>query len=104
LREILKHVWEAEQWYMKNLGGLPKVRRSGDILVKMAAVREAVRERLLSLSDEERAAIVYVPGPFSSEEGDPWTIRKAIRRCLEHQWEHLDEISQRVGGDRADEP
>jgi hypothetical protein len=26
-----------------------------------------------------------------------WTARKALRRMLEHEWEHLIELSERLG-------
>ena len=26
-----------------------------------------------------------------------WTARRALRRCLEHEWEHLMELSRRLG-------
>ncbi|MEK7847665.1 MAG: hypothetical protein AAB270_01940 [Chloroflexota bacterium] len=64
---------------------------------KLEAVREVTRHRLSTLSDAERGGVLfYAAGPFSSPPGDPWTARKAIRRCLEHQWEHLMETACRV--------
>lgn len=97
IKEILQHIWVAEQWYVKNLGGMDKVRRSGNVLEKLALVREAVCRRLRSFTDEERAQVFLAPGPFSSPAGDPWTVRKCLRRCLEHQWEHLQETASRMG-------
>lgn len=32
--------------------------------------------------------------------GNHYTLRKAVRRILEHDWEHLRELSQRPGGPR----
>ena len=97
IKEILRHIGQVEQWYLKNLGGLDKVKRCSNVLEKLTLVREAVHRRLRSLTDEERAKVFLAPGPFSSPVGDPWTVRKCLRRCLEHQWEHLQETASRVG-------
>lgn len=40
----------------------------------------------------QRKAIVRYPN------GDMRTLRKALRRTLEHDWEHLAELSRRAGG------
>jgi hypothetical protein len=40
---------------------------------------------------EQRSAIIQRPGNVR-------TLRKAIRRMLEHDWEHLAELSRRRGG------
>lgn len=97
IREILEHVWQAEQWYIKSLGPRPPARRCPDVFGKMEAVREVTRQRLGGLTEEERGAVFHAPGPFSPSGNDPWTARKAIRRCLEHQWEHLLEVGRRLG-------
>ena len=96
IKEILQHIWQVEQWYLKNLGGLEKVKRTGNVFEKLAVVRAAIRHRFRNLSGEERSKVFLAPGPFGPPEGDPWTARKSLRRCLEHQWEHLDEVATRL--------
>ena len=67
--------------------------------VRVVAAENAplVADLVRRLTDEERAKVFLAPGPFSSPVGDPWTVRKCLRRCLEHQWEHLQETASRVG-------
>ena len=59
-----------------------------------AALRQTAAmaaERALATTPEQRAAIIQRPK-------DVRTLRKAIRRTLEHDWEHLAELSRRPGG------
>ena len=48
-------------------------------------------ERVHATTPEERAAVRQLPK-------GPRTLRKALRRMLEHDWEHLAELSRRPGG------
>jgi predicted RNase H-like HicB family nuclease len=48
-------------------------------------------ERLQSVTAEERGKVVERPKEVR-------TLRKALRRSLEHDWEHLAELSRRPGG------
>jgi len=48
-------------------------------------------ERVLAATPEQRAAVHERPK-------DIRTLRKALRRILEHDWEHLAELSRRPGG------
>jgi predicted RNase H-like HicB family nuclease/uncharacterized damage-inducible protein DinB len=59
-----------------------------DALRRMVAM--AV-ERVRATTPEERAAVRQRPR-------DVRTLRKALRRMLEHDWEHLAELSRRPGG------
>jgi len=59
-----------------------------------AALRQTASmaaERALATTPEQRSAIIQRPK-------DVRTLRKAIRRTLEHDWEHLAELSRRPGG------
>jgi predicted RNase H-like HicB family nuclease/uncharacterized damage-inducible protein DinB len=58
------------------------------------ALRQAtakVVERLQRTTPEERSEVVQRPKEIR-------TLRKALRRMLEHDWEHLAELSRRPGG------
>jgi len=60
------------------------------------ALRQTVplaRERLRATTSRERAEVRQLPA-------GPRTLRKALRRMLEHDWEHLAELSRRPGGPR----
>jgi hypothetical protein len=50
-----------------------------------------VIERLGSVTAEERSVVIERPKEVR-------TLRKALRRMLEHDWEHLAELSRRPGG------
>jgi hypothetical protein len=48
-------------------------------------------ERVRATTPEERCAVIERPK-------ERRTLRKALRRMLEHDWEHLAELSLRPGG------
>lgn len=52
---------------------------------------ELAAERVRAATPEERAAVRQLPAGRR-------TLRKALRRMLEHHWEHLAELSRRPGG------
>ena len=99
-RAVLLHVLGAQGAYLAAaLGGAP-----GFAAVHGAAERgelglpEALRrtasmaaERVYATTPDERAAVRELPK-------GPRTLRKALRRMLEHDLEHLAELSRRPGG------
>jgi uncharacterized damage-inducible protein DinB/predicted RNase H-like HicB family nuclease len=94
---MLEHMLDSEYFYVSTLGkieGLPGPgsivqRRDGSMLEWMDLVRRREIERIRSLSEEERSR--------SSEHWKRrWTARKVLRRMLEHEWEHLIELSERL--------
>ncbi|MEZ4519474.1 MAG: hypothetical protein R3C44_22470 [Chloroflexota bacterium] len=95
---ILNHVLEAETGYMTAFGkieGLPGptsilARQEGDILSWTATVRGREYEKLRSLTPDQRTK-AYIPQKHVR------TARKVLRRVLEHQWEHLVEVQERLG-------
>ncbi len=99
LQQILEHMAESDGYYLRYLvgkvDGLPEA---------LKAVREGPPEalpalvfdlwgvfdaRLRVLTEAERARKV----PHGQV---AWTARRALRRMLEHAWEHLLEISERL--------
>jgi predicted RNase H-like HicB family nuclease len=97
-RAILLHVL-GPNYLASALGGAPgfsavhaAAERGG--LGLPEALRRAARmvaERVQATTPEERAAVRELPS-------GPRTLRKALRRALEHNWEHLAELSRRPGG------
>jgi predicted RNase H-like HicB family nuclease len=59
-----------------------------DALMRIEAM---AAERIRATTPEERAAVRQRPHGVS-------TLRRAMRRILEHDWEHLAELSRRPGG------
>jgi uncharacterized damage-inducible protein DinB len=93
IQAILEHVLESEFSYVRAFGRIEDLpgtgsivtRREGDLLEWMARVRSREIEQLRSLSSEQRS--------------EPFVFWKYTRRMLEHQWEHLVEIRERLGDD-----
>ncbi len=99
-RAVLLHVLGAQGAYLAAaLAGAPGFSRlasaaeRGEILLADALRRaaEMAAERAHATTPEERAAVRQLPA-------GPRTLRKALRRMLEHDWEHLAELSRRPGG------
>jgi uncharacterized damage-inducible protein DinB len=99
IRVILEHILESEYLYMYAFGrpeGMPGSgsivrKREGTLLEWMAYVRSIEIERLRSLNSAERSE-PFVHWKYTR------TARKVMRRMLEHQWEHLVEIEERLRG------
>jgi uncharacterized damage-inducible protein DinB/predicted RNase H-like HicB family nuclease len=97
IKAILEHILESEYSYMYAFGrpeGMPGSgsivkKREGELLEWMAYVRSIEIERLRSLTEEERSE-PFVHWKYTR------SARKVMRRMLEHQWEHLVEIKERL--------
>lgn len=99
LREILLHVLGADKAYVysvlgpvKSVGAPVNAAERGDLDLHVALreARAASVERLSELTARERALVL--------ERGrETRTMRRAIRRMLEHEWEHRREIARRLG-------
>jgi uncharacterized damage-inducible protein DinB len=97
IKTILEHILESEYAYMAAFGrpqdmpgtGSIVKKRQGDLLDWMAYVRGREIERLRSLSSQERSE-PFIHWKYTR------TARKVMRRMLEHQWEHLTEIKERL--------
>jgi uncharacterized damage-inducible protein DinB len=99
-RAILLHVIGSQGAYLASaLGGAPGFSRlqsaaeRGEVDIAEALRRTAtmVADRVHATTPEERAAVRRLPA-------GPRSLRKAFRRMLEHDWEHLAELSRRPGG------
>jgi len=99
-RAILLHVLGAQGAYLAAaLGGAPGFSKlhaaatRGEVGLAEALRRTGVMatERAQATSPEERTAVRELPA-------GPRTLRKALRRMLEHDWEHLAELARRPGG------
>lgn len=99
-RAIVLHVLGAQGAYLAAaLRGAPGFSRlhgaaeRGELPLAIALRRvgEMVGERIWQATPEERRATRELTGRT-------YTMRKAMRRMLEHDWEHLAELSRRPGG------
>jgi len=57
-------------------------------------------KRLLSLSPLERATVFRIP-EYTDNPDEPWTLRKTLRRFLEHEREHFRNIQELLKGSNA---
>lgn len=89
IREILQHIAGAEQWYLTRLMKVPRFPAQKTHLLRLQSVREAAI-RLFSQYDLRESARVV------QNVDEPWTLRKVLRRFLEHEREHMVEIEWRL--------
>ena len=99
IRAMLEHMLESEHFYLCSalgrIEGLPAPgaivkKREGDLLHWMSRVRQIEIDRIRALTPAERSRVV-------EHWKQMWTARKALRRMLEHEWEHLIELCGRFG-------
>jgi predicted RNase H-like HicB family nuclease len=98
-RSVLLHVLNGTGYLSPVLGTIPgmsslyNAAEKGQVPLGEAfrRVDEAVGERLREATVEQRRAVIQRPKEVR-------TLRKGIRRLLEHDWEHLAELSRRPGG------
>jgi uncharacterized damage-inducible protein DinB len=98
IRQILEHVLEAEYAYVRRWGKIPGVPGPGhpermprdEFMAWMAEVQAREAERLLALTPEELRLV--------RPAGSGWvSARRTMRSVVGHQWEHLEEIRERLG-------
>ena len=99
-RAILLHVLGAQGGYLAAaLGSAPGFsalagaaeRGERDLPDALRRSAEMAAARVYATTAAERAAVRELPA-------GPRTLRKALRRMLEHAWEHLAELGRRPGG------
>jgi len=95
IEEILWHVAHAEEWYISRLGIIPELQAfdafPGTLFEYLAAVRSLAQKRFRSLTPLERATLYRFP-EYTSHPDEPWNLRKALRRMIEHEREHTANI------------
>ena len=97
LLQILRHIGNAEQWYVSRL--LPRkelpVEWEDDENMHWAMFLEMERRTALDclrkLSNQQRTDIFY-PTAWTNHPDEPWSARKVLRRFLEHEREHTAQI------------
>lgn len=99
IRIMLEHMLESEYFYLASfldkIEGLPAPgsivrKREGDLLKWMSHVRSIEVARLRALTPDEQSRSI-------EHWKQTWTARKMFRRMLEHEWEHLIELAERLG-------
>jgi hypothetical protein len=82
IRGILKHVANAENWYLDRFDMAIPVKPEG-ALERLAAVRDHLEAVLPSLAGKELVI---------GRDGEIWSPRKLLRRCLWHERDHSGHI------------
>lgn len=94
IRRILSHIC-VEGAYLRGISGASRMQREVDegkldpheALDRMLVLET---ERLRAMSPAERAEVIM-------RGQSPWSARCAVRKMLEHCWEHYVEIAERLG-------
>jgi predicted RNase H-like HicB family nuclease/uncharacterized damage-inducible protein DinB len=98
LRHLLDHIAQAELWYMGRLDETPPnlsvSALAGTTLERFQRVRQAAILRVKGYPKELR-------GKVFTHRGEQWTLRKALRRAVWHERDHLSEIDALLAGYRA---
>ena len=99
LRWVLRHVGNAEEWYVSRLvppETLPPEWEHDEDLALFEFLemeRRTAVARLRQLTDEERSGLFY-PTAWTRHPEEPWTTRKVLRRFLEHEREHTAQVRE----------
>jgi len=80
IRDILFHLAEADVWYTDRLKQWPEAP-----LFRLAAARSVALERLRAAANTDAETV-------TTHDGEEWTPRKIVRRMLEHEREHIQQI------------
>ena len=101
IRGIVEHVANADATYLRYIVG--KVEGLSDALRAVERGPAPIRPALLNLWQLSAARLGALT---ESERSQPiphgqviWTARRGMRRMLEHQWEHLQEMYDRLGAE-----
>jgi predicted RNase H-like HicB family nuclease/uncharacterized damage-inducible protein DinB len=97
IREILAHVARNDWRYVTRLTDEdpPASDPPGDVFLFLKQYRESAVKRLLGLPEKLRAG-VYHPKKNTAHPEEPWTARKVLRRYVEHEREHIENVKKRL--------
>ncbi|MGE5675582.1 MAG: DinB family protein [Mycobacterium leprae] len=93
LRQNLQHIQNCQGWYLTRVLGWETVEQilpdpwPADTLVSLNWVMSRTVGTLLNLPEQFRSGIYEAEEP-----AEQWTARKMLRRCVEHELEHLGVI------------
>ena len=99
LRSVLRHIGNAEEWYVSRLvpaETLPPEWKGDEDLPLFDFLdmeRRTAVARLRELTEQERVGLFHPTG-WTDHPDEPWTVRKALRRFLEHELEHTGQVRE----------
>jgi uncharacterized damage-inducible protein DinB/predicted RNase H-like HicB family nuclease len=97
IRQILRHVGNTNEWYVSRLvdpDTLPRDWQEDDklpIFHFLAMEQRTMTVRMHKLTATERSEISY-PTTWTEHPDEPWSARKALRRMIEHEREHTEQM------------
>lgn len=95
LRQLLTHLADMEEWFISRLGRAISVREP-DPVRRLVDVRARTLEHLARYDREDRD-LVFMPRTRPSDDPEElWTLRKLLRRLIEHELEHLADVRASV--------
>ena len=98
IRQLLDHIAQAEIWYMGRLDEKPPrivvAELPGPTLERFQRVRQAAVMRVKTYPKELR-------GKVFTHLGEQWSLRKALRRAVWHERDHLNQINDVLAAYRA---
>jgi predicted RNase H-like HicB family nuclease/uncharacterized damage-inducible protein DinB len=90
IRQMCLHLAETEVWIVSRIGRVV-VAAEPDPIRRMIDVRARTLEHIARYDREDRD-LVYIPTErHSSDPEEAWTLRKVLRRLIEHEFDHLDD-------------
>jgi uncharacterized damage-inducible protein DinB/predicted RNase H-like HicB family nuclease len=105
LSGLLRHVGNAEEWYVSRLvepDTLPREWEADEdlpVFEFLEMERRTAVARLRLLTEEERSGVFY-PTHYTRHPEEGWTLRKVLRRAMEHELEHTAQVRQILGARR----
>jgi hypothetical protein len=94
IREMLTHVAQAMSFHIRGVGQAAQRVPDLDGPPDLGRALETAVARLRSLDGDELAGTVYTVAGRNGEA--EWTVRKSLRRVINHQRFHLKEMQQRL--------
>lgn len=95
LRQILDHVGQSQLWFVSRLDASPVPtaisQLGGETVERLDRVHNACESRLRGANEEQRARVL-------DHEGERWSMRKVLRRSVQHTREHTAEVQRLMGG------
>ena len=97
IRRILRHVGNAEEWYVSRIvpaDSLPADWKDDEALPIFGFLdmeRRTALEQLRSLDETQRSSVFH-PVVWTEHPEEGWTARKVLRRFAEHEREHARQI------------
>ena len=99
LRRVLRHIGNADKWYVSRIVPVaslpPDWERDAEmpLLEYLEMTRRTAVARLRELRGED-AETVFYPAEWTDHPEEGWTLRKALRRFLEHEREHTGQVRE----------